>query len=304
MGDALRLRGPLAADPAAQMFHMFLVVVGIWLIINFIATLPLAPVTLRRALLGSTMKGGLIAALIVIRLGYYRAASLIYLAAVWLAATILSYSIGGIRSPILILYATMPVTAAWLLGYHASLWSAGVCISTVMGFAVLDMAGMTPRQIILPTPLGIWFAAVQATLIATIPVVHVIRRLRATLAERQQVEESLRKSEERFRLAMKATNDAIWDLDLKTGAVSWNDTFAKLYGTPPRALDAWQWWIENIHPKDRERTVAGFRSAIAGRSSTWTCEYLFRRPDGEWAYIYDRAYIARDASGNAWRVIG
>jgi PAS domain-containing protein len=50
--------------------------------------------------------------------------------------------------------------------------------------------------------------------------------------------------------------------------------------------------------------VAGLRSAIAGRSSGWTCDYRFRRLGGEWAYIHDRAYIARDASGNAWRVIG
>jgi PAS domain S-box-containing protein len=140
--------------------------------------------------------------------------------------------------------------------------------------------------------------------ISTIPVGSVIRRLLATLAERKQIEESLRKSEERFRLATKATNDSIWDIDLKTGIVSWNDTYANLYGRPPESSDSWQWWIENIHPEDRENTVAALRSAIAGRSSTWTCEYRFRRVSGEWAYIYDRAYIARDASGNAWRVIG
>jgi PAS domain S-box-containing protein len=49
--------------------------------------------------------------------------------------------------------------------------------------------------------------------------------------------------------------------------------------------------------------VAGLRSAIADRSSSWTCEYRFRRLSGGWADICDRAYIARDASGNAWRVI-
>ena len=68
--------------------------------------------------------------------------------------------------------------------------------------------------------------------------------------------------------------------------------------------DSWQFWIDRIHPEDRTRTVDGFQAAIAGDASSWSAEYRFRRVDGEWAYIYDRAYIARDASGNASRVIG
>ena len=48
----------------------------------------------------------------------------------------------------------------------------------------------------------------------------------------------------------------------------------------------------------------GFRLRLAAARSSWSAEYRYRRVDGEWADIYDRAYIARDASGNAWRVIG
>jgi PAS domain S-box-containing protein len=304
MTHFLRLRGPLAADPAAQMFHMFLVAIGIWGIVSLISTLPLAPLRLLRALVGSPVNLAVIAALIVVRLGYYRAASVIYLAGMWAWATLVTPLTSGIRSPMLIVFGTLPVTAAWLLGYGSLLWTAGVCFTTVLVFAVLEMTGMSPRPTITPTPLGILFLALQAMAISTIPVGSVIRRLLATLAERKQIEESLRKSEERFRLATKATNDSIWDIDLKTGIVSWNDTYSTLYGRPPETSDSWQWWIENIHPEDRESTVAGLRSAIAGRSTSWTCEYRFRRLSGEWAYIYDCAYIARDASGNAWRVIG
>jgi PAS domain S-box-containing protein len=112
-----------------------------------------------------------------------------------------------------------------------------------------------------------------------------------------------KKSEERFRLATKATNDAIWDLDLKDGTVSWNDTYSRLYGRPD-AADSWRFWIDRIHPEDRTRIVDGFQAALPGGATSWSAEYRFQRPDGEWAYIYDRAYIARDASGNAWRVIG
>ena len=124
------------------------------------------------------------------------------------------------------------------------------------------------------------------------------------VTDRKTMEEALRKSEERFRLATKATNDAIWDIDLKSGTVSWNDTYSVLYGRPPETSDSWQWWIDRIHPEDRERTVSHLRTAVASGASSWSSEYRFRRADDGWAHIYDRAYIARDASGNAWRVIG
>jgi len=124
------------------------------------------------------------------------------------------------------------------------------------------------------------------------------------IGERKHMEEVLRQSEERFRLAIKATNDAIWDIDLKTGTVSWNETYSTLYGRPPETSDSWQWWIDRIHPEDREVAVGELRAAIASSASSWTREYRFQRADGRWAHIYDRAYIARDASGKAWRVIG
>jgi two-component system, cell cycle sensor histidine kinase and response regulator CckA len=124
------------------------------------------------------------------------------------------------------------------------------------------------------------------------------------ISERKHMEEVLRQSEERFRLAIKATNDAIWDIDLKTGTVSWNETYSTLYDRPPETSDSWQWWIDRIHPEDREVTVGEFRAAISSSASSWTREYRFQRADGRWAHIYDRAYIARDGSGKAWRVIG
>ena len=58
------------------------------------------------------------------------------------------------------------------------------------------------------------------------------QRSRVQVASLIAAEAALRSSEERLRLATKATNDAIWDLDLKAGTVSWNDTYSVLYGRP------------------------------------------------------------------------
>jgi hypothetical protein len=111
------------------MFHIFLVVICIWWMVGNIITLPLAPITFIRLFAGSPMIGGVFAALIVMRLGHYRAASLIYLCGVWMMATWTTSAMGWVRSPTLKLYGTLPVTAAWLFGYDAALWTAGIALA-------------------------------------------------------------------------------------------------------------------------------------------------------------------------------
>jgi PAS domain S-box-containing protein len=175
------------------------VVVVIWSIISLVATLKFAPVTFRRLSTGMSIDVGVMAALIIIRLGFYRAASMIYLTSMWTWGALLVSSLAGIRSPALMIYVALPVSAAWLLGYGASLWTAAVSVATVLVFAVLEITGMAPRSGGLGTPLGIWFLTVHATLISTLPVGLVIRRLRATIAERESAEAAVRESEERFR---------------------------------------------------------------------------------------------------------
>jgi PAS domain S-box-containing protein len=151
--------------------------------------------------------------------------------------------------------------------------------------------------------LRLLIAIYSMTILVLASVADERQRSRVQVASLLAAEAALRSSEERMRLAIKATNDAIWDIDLKTGIVSWNETYSTHYGRPDTA-DSWQFWVDRIHPEDRTRVVNGFQAAIASGASSWCAEYRFRRVDGEWAYIYDRAYIARDASGKAWRVIG
>jgi len=124
------------------------------------------------------------------------------------------------------------------------------------------------------------------------------------VTEKRRAQEALRQSEERYRLVTQATNDAIWDINLSAGTIQWNDTYKTVFGRPPETADSWQWWIDNIHPEDRERTVSGLQEALDSRQNNWTCDYRFMRVDGNWAHIFDRAYIGRDESGKACRVIG
>ncbi|RYE68406.1 MAG: PAS domain S-box protein, partial [Oxalobacteraceae bacterium] len=93
--------------------------------------------------------------------------------------------------------------------------------------------------------------------------------------------ESFKETQERYRLAVKATNDAIWDWDLSGNHVVWNEALEQAYGHPLASVEATgEWWIEHIHPDDRGRVDSSIHAVIDGTLSAWSGEYRFQRHDG------------------------
>ncbi len=116
---------------------------------------------------------------------------------------------------------------------------------------------------------------------------------------------AIEESQQRYRLAAKATNDAVWDWDLNTNHVLWNDALEQAYGYPLADVDSsGDWWIERIHAEDRARIHSSIRAVIDGSGTTWTGEYRFRRQDGTYAEVIDRGQVIRNAEGEAVRMIG
>jgi PAS domain S-box-containing protein len=115
----------------------------------------------------------------------------------------------------------------------------------------------------------------------------------------------VREREERYRLAARATNDAIWDWDLATGQVLWNEAVRTLFGYGEDEVgtsDAW--WKDTIHLDDRDRVIAEIHGVIESGGETWHTEYRFCRKDGTYASVLDRGYVLRDAAGKPLRMIG
>ncbi len=124
------------------------------------------------------------------------------------------------------------------------------------------------------------------------------------LEDQMQVERALRASEERFRLLSSATNDAIWDWDIVTGHLHWNEGFFHLFGHVRDESEAnLASWTSRIHPDDCDRVVAGFEYCLAGKGENWSDEYRFLCRDGAYAFVLDRGHIIRDSAGRAMRMI-
>jgi len=125
------------------------------------------------------------------------------------------------------------------------------------------------------------------------------------ITERKLAEEATRQSETRYQLANRATFNAIWDWDLRSGDLWWNETFFHLFGYRPEDIPPGHGsWLDRIHPSDAARIHESIHAAIDTGQETWSDYYRFRRGDGSYADIEDRGYISRDRGGNPERMIG
>ena len=106
-------------------------------------------------------------------------------------------------------------------------------------------------------------------------------------------------------IVARATNDAVRDLDLTSGELSWPQGLKDLLGYPETdQAQGVRFWQERVHPSDRARIAASLNEAIAAATDHWSGEYRFRRADGEYLQLLERAVILRDDSGRAVRLVG
>jgi PAS domain S-box-containing protein len=125
------------------------------------------------------------------------------------------------------------------------------------------------------------------------------------VTERKQADDNLRRSEERFQVAAKATNDAIWDWDLATDAVWSDESITTIFKYPAESVGAdIHWFRNNIHPTDLERVTSAIRAVMDNGEQFWSGEYQFRRGDGSYANVFDRGYVLYGENGSPARMIG
>lgn len=120
-----------------------------------------------------------------------------------------------------------------------------------------------------------------------------------------KAQEKIVESNNRYALASKAAQDAIWDLDLKTNVLRWNQSFTELFGHKINLdKDHFEDWARLVHPDDYNRVVVGLEKFIQGGKNKWEERYRFKKGDGQYAHINDRGFIVRDHNGTATRMVG
>ena len=126
------------------------------------------------------------------------------------------------------------------------------------------------------------------------------------ITEKNRAEEALRESEERFRQAMEATHDGLWDWNVETGDIYCSPAYSGMLGyAVAEFAEQIYTWTHLVHPDDLAEVLRLNHDCVENRLPGFEVEFRMRAKNGEWRTILGRGKaVRRDASGRALRVIG
>lgn len=126
------------------------------------------------------------------------------------------------------------------------------------------------------------------------------------ITDRKLAEEALKISEERLRFVFDATNDGIWDWNLKDNIIFFSQSAYTMLGYELSDVKlSHDQWIDLLHPEDKEGTLELLHQYIAGQIPEYVTEYRLRKNDGQWLWIHARGKIVDyDKAGKPIRIVG
>lgn len=126
-------------------------------------------------------------------------------------------------------------------------------------------------------------------------------RLRAEL---QISDQEKQKVTERLQLATLAGQVGIWEYDMVTQMLIWDERMFELYGDrySAEALP-FTHWQHRVHPKDLPGVERIMGEALDNGDSL-ICEFRIIRPDDSIIWVKADAFIVRDEAGNPLRMVG
>ncbi|WP_445464400.1 sensor domain-containing protein [Faunimonas sp. B44] len=137
---------------------------------------------------------------------------------------------------------------------------------------------------------------------------HLRGRAPAPLAELDDaldgIEDAMRERELTMALISRATGDAVWDWNRNTQRIAWRGASDALGTEQDEFETAASWWMDRIHPDEREAVLASVEDAIARGAERWSRAYRLRHEDGSYRPFWDRGFIVRNGKGEAVRMIG
>ena len=138
--------------------------------------------------------------------------------------------------------------------------------------------------------------------------VYWIRRLRREIRARLRSEAALKASEERFELAIRGTNDGIWDWDLRSNQLYQSPRLVEILGCTDKAQlglvqHGLEPWLERIHPADTRLVQVGVDHHLQ-RKDALDLEYRMRNSKGEWVWLRMRGQALWNEAGQALRLCG
>jgi diguanylate cyclase (GGDEF)-like protein/PAS domain S-box-containing protein len=134
---------------------------------------------------------------------------------------------------------------------------------------------------------------------------HLYKHAQLEIEERRKAEAALRKSRERYSLAVRGANDGIWDWDLITNKVYYSPRWKSMLGFEEEEIgDSINEWLDRIHPDDIDDTKLQISIHIKGQSDHFKHEHRMLHKDGNFIWVLTRGMAVFDDKGNPIRIAG
>jgi PAS domain S-box-containing protein len=117
-----------------------------------------------------------------------------------------------------------------------------------------------------------------------------------------QLENELKRSNERYKHASEATSDVIWEWDLKNNRLYIGNGYRKIFGyKPPVTIDQ---LFDKLISGDKERVRKSLADSIDQKRNRWIEEYKTEALNKSIKIVVNKAVIVREESGKAIKIIG
>lgn len=118
--------------------------------------------------------------------------------------------------------------------------------------------------------------------------------------------QNLAAQEERWRLALDAVGDGVWDWSVDGDKVYFSPRWKAMLGYDDRELPGELYaWRDRVHPDDLPHTLADVEKLVSGETLFYVNEHRLLGRDGAWRWVLARGVaVARDAEGRALRAVG
>ncbi|TPH18129.1 response regulator [Litorilituus lipolyticus] len=109
---------------------------------------------------------------------------------------------------------------------------------------------------------------------------------------------------QRMALAADSAGIGIWELNLKTNSLKWDDWMFKLYGIESDDFSgAYEAWENGLHPEDKERAAQELHYAVE-HNGHFNTKFRIIWPNGEIRHIKASAIVSYDGDGKPLSMVG
>jgi diguanylate cyclase (GGDEF)-like protein/PAS domain S-box-containing protein len=125
------------------------------------------------------------------------------------------------------------------------------------------------------------------------------------ITEKKQWEEALRASEERYALALRGSNDGIWDWDLLADRVVFSHRWKEMLGYEDLEMaDDPVEWFSRVHPEDLDRLRLDLDTHLEGYTEHFRNEHRMLHATGDYRWMLSRGLAVRRSDGTPTRMAG